>query len=79
MNITKLAIENKPLTLTFLVVFLVLGLSTYNRMPRNSMPPFLVRFVSIVTNFPGAGPERVELLISDKIEKVVQEIPEVEF
>lgn len=79
MNITKLAIENKPLTYTFLVVFLVLGLQAYFSMPRNSMPPFLVRFSSIVTQFPGASPERVEELVTDKIEEVVQEIPEVDY
>jgi len=43
------------------------------------MPPYTVRVASIVTNFPGAGPERVESLISDKIEKVAQEIPEVDY
>jgi len=79
MNITKMVIENKPLTYTFLVVFLVLGMQAYLAMPRNSMPPFLVRFVSIVTQFPGASPERVEELVSDKIEEAVQEIPEVDY
>ena len=32
----------------------------------------------MVTNFPGASPERVEELITDKIEKVAQELPETE-
>ncbi len=43
------------------------------------MPPFLIRYVTIVSSFPGAGPERMEMLVSDKIEKVIQEIPEVDY
>lgn len=43
------------------------------------MPPFLIRFATVVSQFPGASPERVEMLVTDKIEKVIQEIPEVDF
>ena len=35
--------------------------------------------MSVVTTYPGASPERVENLISEKIEKVAQEIPEVDY
>ncbi|MCP4286405.1 MAG: efflux RND transporter permease subunit, partial [Gammaproteobacteria bacterium] len=51
----------------------------FNLMPRDDMPPFLIRYVTIVSSFPGAGPERMEMLVSDKIEKVIQEIPEVDY
>lgn len=79
MNITKIAHDNKALTFTLLVCVMFMGLTAYKSMPRNSMPPFLVRFVSIVTQFPGGSPERVEDLVSSRIEEVVQEIPEVDF
>ena len=42
------------------------------------MPPFTIRVCNVVTAFPGASPERVEELITDKIEKVAQELPELE-
>jgi len=41
------------------------------------MPPYTVRVASIVTQFPGASPERVEQLVTDKIEKIAQELPEL--
>ena len=41
------------------------------------MPPYTVRVANVVTSFPGASPERVELLVTDKVEKKVQEIPEM--
>jgi multidrug efflux pump subunit AcrB len=56
-----------------------MGILIFTQMPRDDMPPFLIRYVSIVSIFPGASPERVEMLVTDKIEKVVQEIPEVDY
>jgi len=41
------------------------------------MPPYTVRIASIVSSFPGASPERVEELVTDKIEKIAQELPEL--
>ena len=79
MNLTRLAFDNKALTYTLLVCFIVMGLASYPRMPRNSMPPFLVRAVSIVTHFPGASPDRVEQLVSSKIEEAVQEVSQVDY
>lgn len=79
MNLTQLAIRNKSLFFSLLAVCLFLGTGIFQDMSRDDMPPFLIRAVNIVSPFPGAGPERVELLVSDAIEKVVQEIPEVDY
>ena len=75
MNITQLAIKNNRLTLAFVVIIIFLGIISFNSMPRDDMPPFLIRFATVVSRFPGASPERVEMLVTDKIEKVIQEIP----
>ena len=77
--ITQFALKNNVLTSSMIIVLIFLGISTFNSLPRNDMPPFLIRNVSIVTTFPGASPERVENLVSDKIEKVVQEVPQVDY
>ncbi len=77
MNITGFALKYNRITLLSLVVVIVLGLLEYGNLSRDSMPPFTVRVATVITQFPGASPERVESLISDKVEKVLQEIPEV--
>jgi len=77
MNLTKFAIEKNRITFTLLAVVIIMGLSLYKALPRDSMPPYTVRVATIVSSFPGAGPERVELLVTDKVEKKAQEIPEV--
>ncbi|MEL6649434.1 MAG: efflux RND transporter permease subunit, partial [Bacteroidota bacterium] len=79
MNLTQLSLNNNRVTFTLLAVLILLGLSTYNGLERNDMPPFTVRVAQIVTVFPGAGPERVESLLTSPIEQVVQEIPEMDF
>ena len=56
-----------------------MGVLAYGTMPRDSMPPYTIRVASVVTGFPGAGPERVEALITSKIEEVAQELPELDY
>lgn len=77
MNLTGLALKYNRITILALLVVLILGLAEYKNLSRDSMPPFTVRTARIITQFPGASPERVESLISEKLEKAVQEIPEV--
>jgi multidrug efflux pump subunit AcrB len=77
MNITKFSIEKNRVILSLLIVAIVMGLVMYQSLSRDSMPPYTVRVASIVTSFPGASPERVEQLVTDKIEKVAQELPEL--
>lgn len=77
MNITKTALSYNQVTFLIIGIITALGLVGYNQLSRDAMPPYTVRVCSIVTTFPGASPERVETLVTDKIEKVVQEIPEL--
>ena len=77
MNLTQIALENNRVTIVVLLVVVLMGLAGYQTMPRDSMPPYTVRVASVVTSFPGAGPERVEALITSKIEEVAQELPEL--
>ena len=79
MNITRAAIENNRVTAVVLLVLLFAGIGTYNSMPRDEDPGFIIRTALVTTHFPGASPERVEQLITDKIEKAVQEMPELDF
>ena len=78
MSITEFAVKNNVVTLSLLFVIVATGLFAFGGLPRDDMPPFLVRVANVVTIFPGASPERMELLISDKIEEVCQEVPEVD-
>ena len=75
--LTQFALQNNRVLLVILLVVALLGLAGYQTMPRDSMPPYTVRIASVVTSFPGAGPERVEALITSKVEEAAQELPEL--
>jgi len=77
MNLTQFAIERNRITLTILLVIVVMGLVLYQSLSRDSMPPLTIRVATVVTDFPGASPKRAEQLVSDKIEKIAQELPEL--
>ena len=79
MNITRLAIENNRITGVLLLIIFFVGLNTFQQMPRAYDPGFIVRTAQVLTYFPGASPQRVEQLISAKIEDAVKEIPELDF
>jgi multidrug efflux pump len=79
MNITRAAIEKNRVTFVALLVILFAGTGVYQDMPRNEDPGFIIRTAQVLTFFPGASPERVELLVTDKLEKAIEEIPQLDF
>ncbi|MGM0471517.1 MAG: efflux RND transporter permease subunit [Bacillota bacterium] len=79
MNLTKLAIDKKFVTISIAVLILVMGLVTFFNLPRAKDPGFTIRTARITTIYPGASPKRMSNLVSDKIEEVVQEMPELDY
>ncbi|HEY5565391.1 MAG TPA: efflux RND transporter permease subunit, partial [Rhodothermia bacterium] len=79
MDITRIALEKRAITAVTLLLIFTAGFASYFNLPRSEDPGFLVRTALVTTIFPGASPERVELLVTDKLEKVIQEIPELDF
>ena len=79
MNITRWAIENSRVTAVGVLIIILGGAGAYFSLPRAEDPGFTIRTAQIVTVFPGASPERVEALVTDKIEKGVMEMPELDF
>jgi multidrug efflux pump subunit AcrB len=77
MNLAAFSINRNRITFTVLTTIMILGIVFYQSLSRDSMPPYTVRVATVVTSFPGSGPERVEQLVTDKVEKIVQELPEL--
>lgn len=79
MNITQQAIEKNRITLVIVALLFLSGLLAYKNLPKALDPGFIVRTAVISTRLPGAAPERMEQLVTDKIEEKIQEMPEVDF
>ena len=78
MSLTAVAIAKNRVTLTIVALLVLSGAFAFQSLPKAQDPGFTVRTAVITTRFPGASPERVELLVTDKIEKKIQEMPEID-
>jgi len=78
MDVTRFAIENNRVTLTALAVICAAGYQAFLTLPQAEDPGFTIRTAVVITYFPGANPQRVEDLVTDKLEKAIQELPELD-
>lgn len=79
MSIAESAINRNRVTLVMLFLVFIGGYQAFERASRNLDPGFLVRVANVSVRFPGASPERVEELVTSKLEEKIMEIPELDF
>lgn len=79
MSFTSAAIRFNRVTWVVLFFVAVGGYMAYARASRAEDPGFPIRTAMVQTFFVGASPERVEKLVTDKIEKSIQQMPELDF
>lgn len=79
MNLTQFAINNDRTVLVLVVALFIAGILSFLNLPKQQDPGFTIRAAVVSTRFPGASPERVEQLVTKKIEEKVQEMPEIDF
>src|SRR5690554_7340693 len=77
MNLTKITLNNTRTTIIVFLIVAIVGVANYFTLERDSMPPYTVRIASVVTNFPGADPHKVEALVTDPLEEAIREIAQV--
>ena len=79
MRLAAIAIEKS--VVTYFVVFLLVvgGLSSFFSLGQLEDPEFTIKAAVVMTAYPGASPEEVELEVTDRIELAVQELKELKF
>lgn len=77
MNLTKLTLTNNRIAITALLIIAVVGIANYFDLSRDSMPPYTIRIASVITRLPGADPQKVENLVTDKLEEAIREMADV--
>lgn len=78
MNITNFGLEKSRFTYAVMMIIALLGISAYGSLPKRENPAVTIRTASVIAQFEGMGPERVENLIAIPIERKIREIGEVE-
>ena len=74
---SKLFYRNIRLLILTLILIFVWGFSSYINLPRLEDPELVSRFSLVTTFLPGATAERVESLVTDKIEEKLSEMEEI--
>lgn len=70
-------LTNTRLLVLFTVLLLVSGFSALSTLPRAEDPALTNRWGTITTAYPGASAERVEALITEKLENALQALDEI--
>ncbi|CAA0122198.1 Cobalt-zinc-cadmium resistance protein CzcA [BD1-7 clade bacterium] len=71
-------VENGRLQALLIALLVVSGLSALSAIPRAEDPHIIGRVAMIITPFPGASAERVEALVTEKLENKLRELPSIE-
>jgi multidrug efflux pump len=74
-NISEWALRHQPLVLYFILALFVAGVSSYLRLGQAEDPDFTFKVMVIRTLWPGATAREVELEVTERIEKKLQEVP----
>lgn len=69
--------RNRQLLLLTLSLVVVWGLSSFFTLPRLEDPELVQRYGTVTTFLPGASPERVEALVTEKLEAGLLELEEI--
>ncbi len=77
MNLTGFALNNTRLTALVVAMLAIAGVLLFLNYPSKEDPEVTVREAVVAAYFPGMSPERVENLITRKLEKEIRRIPEV--
>ncbi|GGZ08860.1 efflux RND transporter permease subunit [Shewanella fodinae] len=78
-NLSAWALENQQMVSFFMLVAVVLGILSFQRLPRNEDPVFTIKTAVVSARWPGATVGETTQLLTDKIEKKLQELPHLDY
>ncbi|MCU6501218.1 efflux RND transporter permease subunit [Rugamonas sp. A1-17] len=77
-NLSRWALEHIPLTRYLIAVLLIGGMLSYSNLGQDEDPPFTFRAMVVRANWPGATSLQMAEQVTDKLEKKLQETPDID-
>ncbi|MBS1210723.1 MAG: multidrug transporter AcrB, partial [Proteobacteria bacterium] len=77
-NLSEWGLHHPQLILFLMLVLTLIGLASYSRLGQSEDPPFTFKVMVVTAQWPGATALEVEQQVTDKIEKKLREMNEVE-
>ncbi len=78
-NLSRWAVEHPALVRFFIVLILLVGVRSYFQLGQAEDPPFTFKTMLIQAQWPGATAQEVSDQLTERIEKKLQEMPELDF
>ena len=78
-NLSEWALKHQPLVLYMIIVLGFMGVFSYGQLGQSEDPPFTFKFMTIRTNWPGASAAEVDQQVTERLERKLQEVPNVNF
>lgn len=78
-SISEYALSNKALVKLFITVLVVGGLWAFYSMSKMEDPEITVKQALVITAYPGADAHQVEMEISDKLEKAIRKMGDIDY
>ena len=78
-NLSEWALQHRSVVLFAIIVFAFVGTLAYQRLGQSEDPPFTFKVMVIKTQWPGASARDVEQQVTDKIERKLQEVNNIDY
>ena len=78
-NLSRWAIEHPALVRFFIALMLLVGTRSYFQLGQGEDPPFTFKTMLIQAQWPGATAQEVSEQLTERIEKKLQEMPQLDF
>ncbi len=78
-NLSEWALKNQVLVLYIMLMVTITGFLAYTKLGQSEDPPFTFKVMLVRTTWPGASAIEVEQQITDKLEKKIQEVPNIDY
>ena len=78
-NLSRWALEHKSLVVYLMLVVALAGLMQYGKLGREEDPPFTIKTMVVKTLWPGATTLETVQQVTDRIEKKLEELPNLDY
>jgi multidrug efflux pump subunit AcrB len=79
LNLSAWALQHRSLTLFAMLAVAAAGIWAYLALGRAEDPPFTIKQMVIVTDWPGASADEMMREVTDRIERKLEEVPHLDF
>lgn len=79
MDIAQYSIKKSVITWMTIIIFIVGGTFAYFKLARYEDPEFTIKEALVKTYYPGATPQEVDNEITDKLEKAIQQLAQLDY